>query len=120
MADWTRTDLITLVAPELSAVASPTVDAYIALADNRLAVARFPAGSTLRKWAGMYLTAHLLTLTPPTGAAAGSPAVKSESAGGVSVTYAIPDFQQGELGLTRFGLAFASLARPRVCGGAVT
>ena len=115
--EWTLADLA-IVAPEFAAVLQATFDFWANEASGQIARARF---GDRAKLAGCYLTAHLLTLNPPAGvdpSGAHSPALSSESVGGVAVSYAVKQFGADALSLSRYGLEFKRLARMAGCGGA--
>lgn len=121
-AEWTQQDVAALVAPEMeqTRVAPFVFDEVAALVDEQLAEGVFPRGTRARKWAGMYLTAHLLTVCPPPGVTPKGPVVSSESGGAVSVSYAVPQFKASDLVLSPYGLQFQRLTRARTCGGLAT
>ena len=115
---WTVADLAN-VAPEFSGLDAGVFLFWSVEAGKQVNEARF---GTRAKIAGCYLTAHLLTLNPPstvTPSGAHAPPLSSESVGGVAVGYAVKPFAADSLSLSRYGVEFKRLARMAGCGGAV-
>jgi len=119
--EWSLGDLA-IVAPEFAAIAQGTFDFWAAAASAQIVRSRFGQRTAL---AGCYLTAHLLSLSPPAGvmpSANTTAPLSSEGVGGagtVTATYAIKQFGPSSLHLTRYGIEFARLARYAGMGGVV-
>lgn len=104
--------------PEMSTLDAPTFELFEGLAEGNVNLTRFPAGSK-RTLALAYMTAHLISVCPPSGISPQGGAVASESVGGVSVSYAVAARAAQDLSLSRYGLAFQRLARFAGAGGFV-
>lgn len=107
--------MLAVVAPEFSSVAADTLAVYLDLAEGEINVALW--GKRAARGAA-FLTAHLLTLFPPTGVTpkATEPGpVQSRTVGQVSVTYAVAALDSGSLkaglGQSRYGIEYARLVR---------
>lgn len=110
--EWTRSDFDKTI-PELASVSSQAYEAAAAAADLQLNRAVF---GVRIKLAGCYLTAHILARNPPAGVLPQGSPVASESAGGVSVSYAVRPAAPGE---TVYLVELRRLSRPGVIGGFV-
>jgi len=119
MVEWSKVDLASLVAPEMADVPDAVFDEVAALVAERLSPRVFPEGTHVRKFAGLYLIAHTLAICPPAGVAVKGPAVSAESAGEVSVSYAVQPLAGDDLALSPYGIQFRRLARSRTGGGLV-
>lgn len=110
--EWTRAEF-DLQIPELSGVSSTVYEAAAAAADLQLN--REAYGARI-KLAGCYMTAHIIARNPPAGVLPQGAPVSSESAGGVSVSYAVRQAAPGE---TVYLVELRRLSRPGVIGGLV-
>lgn len=111
----TKADVIK-VAPEFASVDDPTFSTFLEYTE--LLINRELLGRRADLCAA-FLCAHLLSIAPPVGVAAKGPQVSSQSVGGVSVSYALPQYSAGELARSQHGLTFRQLARPATAGGFV-
>jgi hypothetical protein len=117
-AEWTR-DQLKVFAPEFSALPDGTLDTFIGYAEQLVSPTAFGASTV---FAGLNMTAHLLTITPQTSGSASASAaqgpVSSRTVGSVSVSYAIPvisdDSVRAGLSLSKYGIVFANLTRRKV------
>lgn len=114
MADWNATD-VRAVAPEFTATADGTVNLWIDYAEPQVSEDAFGDNYKL---AGIFLTAHLLTLFAPSSSGSGSVGVgpvTQRSVGAVSVSYAAPQLSNSALsaglGLTKYGVQYAQMIR---------
>lgn len=123
MPTWTAADVIFL-APEFCDVPINTIDRYIMVADVQIG----DAWGSCAKYAGVLLTAHLMTVAQvksSQGGAGGSAAgpVQSLSVGQVSVSYdtsvssaAVNRGVSASLALSRYGLEFYRLSQLMAAG----
>jgi hypothetical protein len=79
---WTAADVY-LVAPELLVVPIPVVNKFITFASAQFSPTAFGVGA---QYAGILLTAHLLTVSNASGSAAPGP-ISSVTVGQVSTSY---------------------------------
>ncbi len=120
LVTWTKADLAA-VAPEFGSISDAAFSAFADYAADQINPSVFDASAHRLRLAGIYLTAHLLTISPPSGStpAGGGGPIASESVGQVSVTYAIAQFAASALNLTRYGIEFRRLAKLGTAGGFV-
>jgi len=97
------------VAPELTSVNIDTQVLALAYANESLSDSMWGTGA-MATLARAYMAAHIATITVRGGEGA-SGAVVSESAGGLSRTYAQSMASASTWGSTPYGVAFASLLR---------
>lgn len=116
MAEWTYADFQGLI-PEMATVPSGTFDLFARFASNQINRSRFSGDRLIL--AGCYLTAHLISTVGASGVAPTGPLVASESVGGVSVSYAVSAAPAGDMSASKYGAAFARLARLAGAGGFV-
>lgn len=127
MADWTIVDVVK-VAPEFAAVPTSLIQFYIDMAERRISEDWF--GGVYAD-AGIFLTAHLMTLFQPQGTlpsssgGGGSGVVSKQRVGEVEVTFdsaSIGAYSgsalRSSLFLSTYGMMYAELMRNR--GPAVT
>lgn len=101
------------VASELSAVDEEAQFDLLAYVNNALAVAEFGGeGAPALKLARVYLAAHMATIGPASSGAAVAGPVISESAGGLSRSYAlVGGVTSGSFDTSAYGRVFADLVR---------
>lgn len=108
MADIAWNPDVIAVAPELSTAAVAAQIAILAHVNTDLDVSMFDGeGGPMTRLARMYLAAHFGTQI---GAGASAGAVVSESAGGLSRSYASVASSESSLGSTAYGRLYLSLA----------
>ena len=112
MATWDKDD-VRAVAPEFTATDDAVVDLWIAYAEPQISAEVFASNEKL---AGIFLTAHFLTLFAPSASGSGAVGVgpvTSRRVGQVGVTYSAAQLNSatlaGGLGLTKYGIQFARL-----------
>lgn len=110
MAAITWEDVLA-VAPELTTTTDPARVIFLSYANNALAVSEWggEASPTL-KLARCYLAAHQAASSVAGATGAVGP-VTSESAGGLSRSYASTPASSSEMGSTRYGQSWVELAR---------
>lgn len=102
---------------ELATIDNAVVDVYSEYAAIQISADAFGTAAKA-KYAGILLTAHLVTImaAPSSGVSVGgSGAASSMTVGQVSVSYAVPSLDsatlRGGLGLTKYGVEYSRLIR---------
>lgn len=122
-ATWNVMDIVKL-APEFAAVPVPIVQMFIDMADRRMSDLYY---GSLKKDAGIFFSAHLLTLGQPQGTDAALSAnaaqtgnVTAKSVGDVSVSFGggavsamATGYLRSTLALTKYGLVLADMIKNR-------
>lgn len=117
-AEWTKDD-VRAIAPEFISLDDAALDLFIGYAEQLVNPKVFSART---KFAGSLMTAHLITVTPSLNAAPkqGAGPVASRTAGPVSITYAVPQLDDGSisagLSMSKYGIMFANLTRRSAVG----
>lgn len=119
--NWTAADIIRF-APEFCDVPIPVIDAYSAMADLQLNETTLGGRY---KQAGIFLTAHMLAMSPPSGATASNTSagpVTSQTVGEVSVSYESLASVVGasSLALSRYGVMYQRIVQLGAYGIQVT
>lgn len=100
---------VRLRAPEFASVSDDDVEEFLASAEAQVERALYPS-STVADLAVVMLASHELGCAQPALLVSGGP-VTSESAGGLSRSYAVAAVATSDLGSTRFGREYERLVR---------